>query len=166
MVVHPTTYDHLLFQDLPPPAVVFFLETGVAYISYRYLPSWYNLQRSHSLCFQCFPGGQSCDVLDFANLNIHRGCFSYQFPWDVIVYKLSCMTFLFHEKQIPLKLGKVKSCKGTSMDFGSLKICHWILGSPYTSCSRQCYGFITSYFIFVFWDPGRSLRSPMSCAGQ
>lgn len=51
----------------PGPEVVFPLETGVACKSHRYLPSGCNLQRSHCLCFQSFPEGQTCDVSGFAN---------------------------------------------------------------------------------------------------
>ena len=47
LVGHLTTYQNLLLEDLLSPPVVFLLKTGVVYMSHRYLPSGYNLQRSH-----------------------------------------------------------------------------------------------------------------------
>lgn len=51
----------------PDPTVVFPLETGVACMPHRYLPSGCNLQKSHFLCFQSFLERQTCDVSGFAN---------------------------------------------------------------------------------------------------
>lgn len=46
MAGHPKTYWHGLPEDLPWLAVVFLLNTGMAHMSHKYLPSGSNLQRS------------------------------------------------------------------------------------------------------------------------